>query len=355
MKNQILLFAFAIVFLVFTTQCKKESDKDAGTKSPSLSSIENTLAFGALNKVKGIWNGPVTSTTPLGGFSEWIVDFRPLSENQISSKNELDIENDIHMSFFIAKYKGEYRLCFRNGGMFGGRTRTSYFLADSVRETSTESYYRFSEIVKGESRAFTELSFKGNTMLLKSYTNAYNTLNKPSLHMTWSATLQDSTTCKDAVAQFSFPKKTLTKDFTNAFEGHNEAIYYSATGGDPFPENEDAYLGEANISYSFSSAFSPSANEKVLLIISAQPLIDGFQINMDNLRFRSRYILLAANDLDFTFASMHPGDYYLYALYDADGNGTYSSGDGVSTSNVAFTLAKGASVSATTQINFQIP
>jgi hypothetical protein len=39
------------------------------------------------------------------------------------------------MSFFIAKYNNEYRVCFRNGGSFGGQTRVSYFLADSVSET----------------------------------------------------------------------------------------------------------------------------------------------------------------------------------------------------------------------------
>jgi hypothetical protein len=117
-------------------QCKKKDDTtDAPPSNNPLSDINNTLGFGLLNKVKGIWNGPVTSSTALGAYPEWIVDFRPISENQISAKNELDSLNDIHMSFFIAKYNNEYRVCFRNGGSFGGQTRVSYFLADSVSET----------------------------------------------------------------------------------------------------------------------------------------------------------------------------------------------------------------------------
>jgi hypothetical protein len=52
---------------------------------------------------------------------------------------------------------------------------------------------------------------------------------------------------------------------------------------------------------------------------------------------------------------MHPGSYYLYAYYDADGNGTLSSGDYTSTANTPFTLSALGTVSQTTQINYVIP
>lgn len=355
MKTYSILIIFLNLVVVFFGACNKNSsDDDQNNSTTEYSKIENTLGFGLLNKVKGIWNGPVTSTTRLGSYPEWIVDFRPISENQISSKNELDTENDIHMSFFIAKYNGEYRLCFRNGGMFAGNTRVSYFLADSVRESSTESYYRFSEIVKGESRAYTQVTFSGNEMLLQSYTNSYNTLNKPSLHMTWEATLQDTTSCQAAVGHFSFPKKTLTKDFSNAFEDINEAIFYNSTS-DPYSENEQPYLGVANLSYSFSSSINPDNGKKVFLFTTTEPLSNGISPNLNALKFRSRYVVLSAADLDFTFTSMHPGDYYVYALYDADGNGGFSSGDALSTPNISFSLGEKDTVSATNEIDFVIP
>jgi len=353
------LFAPMLVVLAFAfTQCDTDDTippDDTPTNTPKYSTVDSTFGFGVLAKVKGIWNGPVTSTTALGGFPEWIVDFRPISAHQVSAKNELDRQNDIHMSFFIAKHNGSFRVCFRNGGSFAGQTRVSYFLADSVSESDAVSYYRFSEIVKGENRAYTEVIFKQDSMILKSYTNKYNTQATSSPHMTWRAKLQDATSAQSAVTTHDFPKKELTKDFTATFSGQAEAIYYSITGGDPYPENAQPYLGQATINYSFAGGFTPDPNKKVFLIITTQPLISGFTINQANMRYRSRYVILAASDNSYTFNYMHPGTYYLYALYDADGNMTFSSGDRVSTVNTSFSLSAEGTASASASMNFVIP
>ena len=69
--------------------CKDKKNDETPIISESGPNVENTLGFGVLNKMVGIWNGPVSSTTGLGNYPEWIVDFRPISENQISAKNEL--------------------------------------------------------------------------------------------------------------------------------------------------------------------------------------------------------------------------------------------------------------------------
>jgi hypothetical protein len=349
-------FSLLLIAITLISSCKEKTpDDDDNNGNPDYATLDRTFGFGVLNKVKGIWNGPVTSSTPLGGYPEWIVDFRPISENQISAKNELDTLNDIHMSFFIAKYNNEYRVAFRNGGSFGGQTRVSYFLADSVSETSSQSFYRFAEVLKGKLRAYTDLLFRNDSMILKSYTNKYNTLDSATLHMTWAAKLQDTTSCQPAVSDFAFPKKTLTKDFSSTFNGQTEAVYYSITGGDPYPETDQPYLGQATINYTFSPSFTPNPSNKVFLIITTQPLISGFSLNFANLKYRSRYVILTASDNSYTFNYMHPGSYYLYALYDADGNNNFSSGDWVSTSNVAFSLSGDGTTNATTQINFTIP
>jgi len=354
--THLLLFTITAVVIFSFTQCKESDTPDDNNPPVHLySDINNTLGFGLLNKVKGIWNGQVTSTTPLGGYPEWIVDFRPISAHQVSSKNELDTLNSIHMSFFIAKYNSDYRVCFRNGGSFGGQTRVSYFLADSVSETTSESYYRFAEVLKGRSRAYTEVVFRNDSLIMKSYTNKYNTLLSAVLHMTWSAKLQDTTSCESAVTHFAFPEKTLTKDFSSTFTGQTEAVYYSIAGGDPYDEDAQPYLGQATINYSFSGSFSPDNNKKVFLIITTQPMISGFSLNFANLKYRSRYVILASNDYGFVFNYMHPGTYYVYALYDADANNNFSSGDWVSTTNTTFTLPDNGTTSASTQINFTIP
>ncbi len=347
------LLSVALI-LLFWTSCNEEPPVDDDNAAKGLNNIENTLGYSLLNKVKGIWNGAVTSTTALGGYPEFIIDFRPISAAQISSKNELDSLNDIHISFFIAKKDDQYRLCFRNGGGFAGLQRISYFLADSVSETSSESFYHFAEVVKGTPRAYTDFLFKGDSLIMTSYTNNYNSQTTATMHMQWRATLQDSTSCQAAVSNFSFPQKVLVKDFSSTFDNVAEAIYYDLAS-DPYPENQQPYLGQATISYSFSGGFVPDPSKKVFIMITTQPLISGFTVNTANMIYRSRYVILSADDNSFVFNYMHPGSYYLYALYDTDGNMTFSSGDRVSTVNTAFSLSEEGTVSSSASINFVIP
>jgi hypothetical protein len=233
-------------------------------------------------------------------------------------------------------------------------TRVSYFLADSVSEISSQSYYRFSEIIKGKNRAYTEIIFRNDSLIMKSYTNKNNSLTAPTLHMTWAAGLQDTTSCQPAVTHFNFPKKTLTKDFSTSFNGLAETIFYSPSS-DPYPESGHPYLGQATISYTFDVSHVPNPAKKVLLIITTQPLISGFTPNFGNLKYRSRYVILPASDPNFTFNYMHPGTYYLYAMYDSDGNVYNYSGDWTSTTNITFTLSDHGTTASSTQINFTIP
>ncbi len=357
---KIVLFAALIAAAILFQQCKKKDPAASNTTNNSNSGsdytdINNTYGFGIFNKVKGIWDGPVSSTTALGNFPEWMMDFRPISENQISGKSELDTANNIYMCYFIAKYNNEYRVCFRNGGSWSSMTRVSYFLADSVYESTAKSYYRFAEIIKGKNRAYTEVLFRNDSMLMKSYTNKNNSLSSSTLHMSWTAKLQDNTTCQAAVSHFNFPKKTMTKDFSTTFAGQPEAVYYSLTTGDPYPESVQPYFGKVTVNYSYAGGYTPNASKKVLLMISAQPLISGNSINTANLAYRSRAIFLSAGNQSCTFNDMHPGTYYLYAMYDADGNAAYSSGDWVSTTNTVFTVAPLGTAAASTQINYTIP
>lgn len=356
--KKINLFLLAVLLLGGLSSCKKKKAPEEETPAPTTPTtppdINHTFGYGVLNKVKGIWNGPVTSSTPLGSYPEWIVDFRPISASQVSAKNELDTLNDIHMTFFVALYNNQYKVAFRNGGGFAGAQRVSYFLCDSVNESPTQDYYRFSEILKGHSRAYTEVILRNDSLYLKTYTNKYNTLTTPALHMTWASKKQDTTSCQGAVTHFDFPQKVMTKNLTNAFSGKTEAVYYSLAG-DPYPENAQPYLGQTTINYSFAPGFTPVASKKVFIVITTQPLISGVTLNLANLKYRSRYVILSASDLSFTFNYMHPGSYYVYALYDNDGNNTFNSGDWVSAVNTTFTLTETGTVSAAPQINFTIP
>ncbi len=360
MRTGIKFLTLIIAITLFGCKNKNKSTEEEQPPVITTPTNADTTAYGfnILKKLRGIWNGPVTSTTPLGGYPEWIVDFRPHAENQISAKNELDTLNDIFMSFFIAKYNNQRKVAFRNGGSFGGAKRVSYFLADSVSETASNSFYRFCEIIKGKKRAFTEVIFRADSLYIRSYTNKYNSLTNPTPHMAWSAKLQDSTSAQPAIANFSFPKNTITKDFTNSFTSLTEAMFFATSGippGDPYAENTQPYLGQTTATYNYATTYTPNPSKKVFLVITTQPLFSGFTFNSGNLKFRSRYVILNASSTSFVFNYMHPGSYYYYAFYDNDANNLINSGDWISTANTGLTLVALGTTTINTQINFTIP
>jgi hypothetical protein len=356
MKNH--RFFLAILMVVsgsaLIVACHKNNTTNQNNTPPAITSSTPVLGYNLLGKICGIWAGGVTSATALGSYPDWVVDFRPISTGQVSAKNELDTANSIFMSFFITYYNNEYRLAFRNGGSFAGMTRVSYLLADSVLETGNQSYYRFSDFVKCTKRAYIEVFFRSDSIILRAYTNKLNTVEPAVLHMDWEAKLQDTTSCTAAKANFNYPQKVLVKNLAASFAGDSESIFYQP-GEDPYPESAQPYLGISNLGYTVSSSVTLPSGANRYLLITTQPLINGFTLQPGNIIYLSRYVILRGNDETFRFNYMHPGSYYLYAFCDADGSGTLSSGDYVSTGNVPFTLAPLDSISATTQINYQIP
>ena len=356
-KSGVVVVIIALCVFVAGCNSKKSSSTTVNNVPPPITATTNVLGYNLLNKICGIWNGAVTSTTQLGNYPVWIVDFRPISASQVSAKNELDTLNSIFMSFFIVYDSSQYKLAFRNGGSFAGMTRSSYMVCDSVTESSSYSYYRFVDFVKGDKRDIVEVSFYDDSLHIRAFTNESNTLPAATkIHMDWHAVIQDTTSCQAAKAAFSFPQKTMVKNFTSTFAGLTESIYYSLTG-DPYPASAQPYLGKSTLSYTVSlpAADTIPAAGKVFLIVSTHPLIGTTGPITANLIYRSRYVILSNHDAGFTFDYMHPGSYYLYAFYDADNSGSLSSGDYVSTANTTFTLAPLGTASASAQINYIIP
>lgn len=326
-----------------------------GNVIPPLTASTPVKGYNLLSKISGIWAGPVNSSTPLGNYPDWIVDFRPISASQVSAKNELDTANSIFMSFFIVYDSTGYKLAFRNGGSFSSMVRVSYMACDSVTETPSYSYYRFTDFIKGSKRTITEVTFHSDSIHIRSYTNMNNTLPAATQwHMDWQAGLQDTTSCQAAKTAFSYPQKTLVKNFSSAFAGDVETVFYTYNG-DPYPQSAQPYLGQSDLSYTTAGVPAIPSGAKVFLIVTTQPLISGGTISTLGLNTRSRYVILSSPDAAYTFNYMHPGSYYLYAFYDANGDGIPDSGDYVSTANTAFTLSPLGTASATTQINYVLP
>ncbi len=344
-----------LLSLILVVAACKDKEEDIPLEPAPVD--ETTVeGFGIMSKLPGIWNGPVYSPTLLGSFPEWIVDFRPISSAQVSAKNELDSLNDIFMSFFVVKHENKLKMAFRNGGSFAGAVRNSYMVVDSVSEVSTHSYYRFADPVAGGSRVYTEVTFKDDSLIMHTYTNQYNTLSQPVTHMIWRADLRDNTTAQDAINHFGYPKKDMVKDFSTTFDGLSEAIFYSAAQ-DPYPEQDQPYLGVSTVNVQVSNPATVDPSKKVLIIITAQPLFNGFNFNVANLDFRTRYVFVnAESSTSFNFNYMHPGNYYINAIYDENGDFNFSSGDYMNSSfDVPFTLSPEGTASPNVNINFQIP
>ncbi len=377
MKN--LLYFLILGSLITFTSCKKkgctddaatnyeaDAKKDNGscvypnTNTNSglqpISSSSNVEGYTILAKLPGIWNGPVTSPTPLGSFPEWIVDFRPISGAQISAKNELDSINDIFMSFFIVKYDNAYKVAFRNGGGFAGSVRNSYMIIDSVSENASQSFYRFSDPISGGNRVYTNVIFKQDSIIMTTYTNQFNTLSQPVIHMEWRANLRDQISTQDAINTFNYPQKQLVKDLSTTFNGLTDAVFYSAAA-DPYPESQQPYLGNTTVSISVTNPAVVDPSKKIALIITTQPLFTGFVFNPANLDTRSRYVFVdAASNVDFNFNYMHPGNYYINAIYDVNGDFSFTTGDYMNASfDIPFTLTELGNSNVNVPISFQIP
>lgn len=355
------LTVLALATTVAITSCKKPDDNGDDTNPPTnnqnpptITSSTEIKGYNLLNKICGIWNGPITSTTVMGNFAEAPMDFRPISAAQVSQKNELDKSNSVFMSFFVVWTGTEYQVAFRNGGDFGGMLRTAYMKLDSVSETSNLSYYRFVDFKKGAARTITEVSFWGDSLRIKAFTNKSNTQSTATVHMDYRAGLQNSDASQNAISTFGFPKKEMVKNFATAFDGFTETVFYSVAN-DPYPASAQPYVGKATLSYTVAPTITLPSNAKVVLMVSTQPLIGGTGPNVANFKTRTRYVVLTNPDNSFEFTYMHPGSYYLYALVDANNDNQIGSGEYISAANTAFTLSASGTVSQSTQINFQIP
>lgn len=345
---------FALVFTFLA--CDKNKPTEDGKDLDPISDTTTVKGYQILTDFVGIWNGSVTSTTPLGGYPEWIVDFRPVSAAQLSGKAELDTLNDIFMGFFIAQYDGEYLMAFRNGGGFAGLQRVSYARCDSTYNNSTERYYRFVDFKAGMDRVFVEFRFKNDSVYMQTFTNKYNSLSAPTLHMQWNAKRVDNSAANDAVQHFGFPKKEVVKDFSDSFEGVSEAVFYGSQT-DPYPQSEHPYLGDASFSCSFGSAVQVQAGAQVIVVISTQPLFSGVQYLPANLKYRSRYVLLTGdNPSSYAFDYVHPGSYYLNVFYDTNADLVPQSGEFIQYPfDQPFTLGPNSTIDLQSTINTVIP
>ncbi|MCX6243617.1 MAG: hypothetical protein NTU98_02835 [Bacteroidetes bacterium] len=314
---------------------------------------QQVTGFGFFSRIPGLWNGPVSSSTTAGSFDAWYIDFRPISADQVSQFSMLDTSTVNNISFFIVKYNSQLRIAMRTEGCHQDTCCVTYEVMDSVAEQ--EGFYSFSDFVKGRKRAVTTFRFTGDRLVVTTYTNKFNTSDTLVWHSTWNAKLGTRSNTLEAATHFNYPQPVMTRDFTSAFNSMTESIFFNFDN-DPYNSLSQPYVGSVTVNMSVAANLPVNSSDEIFLVFTTEPLFQGLLYQPQNLKYISRYVLLNAGTKSYKLKNVHPGKYYLYSLIDKNHDGTYMTGDYMSSDIMnTFTLGDSQNISVNTIIDFIIP
>ncbi|MBU0489895.1 MAG: hypothetical protein KKA07_04250 [Bacteroidetes bacterium] len=322
-------------------------------QSTRVKDSEKVAGFGFLTKICGQWNGPVYSSTPAGSFDQWFVDFRPVSANQVSQFSSMD-ENTLNFtSFFIVKHENQMKVAMRTEGVFKGKGCVTYEVIETADDE--KGYYRFADFKKGVNRAYSEFRFNGDSLIMEVYTNKFNKVKPLQLHTRWTAVSGGKKPAEDAISHFQFPKAEICKDFSKAFSGLDESIYYTYEN-DPYKIEDQPYTGTFVIDIEIDEKLEVAPSDEILIMLTTESLFEGIKYKKENLKYISRSIYTTGNSKSCTVTNVHPGKYFLYAFVDKNNDKKHLSGEYMSSDlgNV-ISLSDQGETSAKTKIDFVIP
>jgi hypothetical protein len=341
------------VFFFITCLCVLGIIPGGGAGGPAAE--ENTvLGFGFLKRIPGLWHGPVFSSTPAGSFPMWYVDFRPVAPAQVSQYTSLDPDTQNNISFFIVKHDNRLKVAMRTYGVFRHKGCVTYEVI--VKADEAKGYYRFADFQSGDERAYTEFTFNNNELLMEVYTNKFNKVKPLQLHSRWKAILSDRSSAQAAITHFHYPQPLMVKDFSKAFTGMHESIYFDLDK-DPYNSAAQPAVGTVTVNISIDKKLKVEKSHELFLMLTTRSLFEGYTYKKENLKYISKCIFLPIGTKSFTFNNIHPGTYYLYSYDDINGDKRHLSGDYYS-SNItdnAFTLDFNGNITVDTAIDAVIP
>ena len=354
MKMHARLLVLLIIAGFLSFQCASVD----GDSSPSVQPVQSSgndevLGYGILARLPGLWNGPVSTTTPAGSFPIWYVDFRPVSAAQVSQYSTLDAQTLNYLSFFIVKHDGQLKVAMRTEGVFQNQGCVTYEVMDTAREE--EGFYRFSDFRAGEGRAYTEFTFGKNEFVMETFTNKFNKVSPLEQHSIWKAKLGDRSAAEITVEDLSFPQPVMVKDFSDVFKNMSESIYYTFEN-DPYSSSSQPYVGTVTVNLSVEGELPVKNDHELFLLLTTDSLFDGYTYREGNLKYISRHVYLPPDTKSYTFQNVHPGTYYVYSYNDVNGDKRHLSGDYMSSNleNI-FTLSAEGHAQVDTVIDYIIP
>lgn len=323
MKNLLLLVLLpAAATLV---GCDNEEETPVPT-DPSITGYE------LLTDLAGHWVG--SNETAFGNYEWFAFDFRPISASHLHSIYEGGTNQNIITSVFIADYDGKQQIMARNGGWLGNQYRATYFRADRAEYDGTTKYYRLSDAVGGENRAYMEFRFRNDSLYFDAYKDNSGSLDEPIHHMGFRGTNLNSAYAQPAIDRFGYPQPVSEVDLEGKFVDliDPDSALFLEEADDPFPKSQHGHVSDLRIDIVRDDA----AEEDLLLYISKEPIVSSAgAVDFENLNTQViRTIDVRANEAFYLTTYLHPDRYYLTVFADRDGNFFPSAGDVSSVSTV---------------------
>lgn len=374
MKNFKFIAFFALILFAFVG-CDDDTRDITGDTTTTTTSTEvnpvdiNTDGFDFLEKMQGHWVGSnLVMTTDYTWFG-W--DFRAISPSHLHGIHEGGTQGNLLTSFFVSNYKNTRTIMARNGGVLNSIYRTSYFVMDKVEDRGTDGkYYRFVDAIGGEATMSFELRFVDNKLYFNVYTSNLGT-REPTRHMTFVANKMHTELATAAAQATGFPQNTVDDglDFSNGFnteylytqksatflaQGTSNDVYGLAPqSGDPYTITDHPRLGTLKVNLTRGSDI---ATDKLLVYLSRDALTDtnGY-LTSDTDAYDTilHFPELENNETEFLFTYLHPGNYYLTVVADKNNDGSPSTGDITSVSQLVTIDPLENKVVEVTNINVQ--
>ncbi len=307
----------------------------------------NTDGFDLLENMQGHWTGPLRIIAD--DFDWFAFDYRAISPSHIHGIFEGGSSGNLLTSFFVTDFKNTRTIMARNGGLLNGIYRSSYFVLDSIRYDSDNSkYFRLVDAQGGAATMYMELRFKEDSLYFNAYTSRLGLNMVPTRHMTFRASRKNPDLASVAAQAVSFPQNIPSWDFSSGFRqdflyvnpgdseaksasflaqqsGSNDVFALANESGDPFRIQDHPYLGILSVSIIRNTDI---AGKSWFLYLSKESLTNANGVLQGEafasvLRFPE--IIGSENSFDFTY--MHPGQYYVTVIADANEDGFISEGD----------------------------
>jgi hypothetical protein len=189
----------------------------------------------------------------------------------------------------------------------------------------------------GKDIMWMELEFVTDQLRFNSYTSRFGMNGAPKIHMAFEGTKMNTDISNTVATQLNYPKNEIAIDFADGlpfpdwgtdfptitsasyiYRAQNESLINLAQlSGDPYTIKDMPYVSQLKVSLAQNEK---TKDHTIILYLSKSPLVhdtdgsiileDGF-IKMDLFNGIFSFPEIVANQTNFTFTYLHPGEYYL--------------------------------------------